>query len=194
MWITRLVTDDQVWYNESNKISKIKQKDVPLMVKNNNRADRGANRKAGNAPQLSPEQKKSQLAKDLRLKPKTKQMVDNLIDNPKLSQTQAYIDTHDTTNRKTAAIAASKLLQKPNVQIYKQSAVIKAKKRVVQLVDSDNEAIALKASDSIIDRVEGKPLQKNETTQRTVEVKLDLTGLRIGAHYLPSVPLPMIEE
>jgi hypothetical protein len=161
---------------------------------NNNRADRGANRKAGNAPKLSAEEERRLLAKQLRIKPKTKAMVDLLQNDPKLSQTEAYIRTHKTENRLNAGIAASKLLKKPNVQIYSESAVRKAKKRIVSLVDSDNESIALKASDSIIDRNEGKAIQRNETTSRTVEVKLDLTGLRIGSHYMPQAVPPQLEE
>ena len=155
-----------------------------MPVKNNQRADRGTNKKAGNAPELSPEQKRIALAKQLRIKPRTQAMVDKILDNPKLSQTQAYIDTHETNNRKVASIEASKLLAKPSVRIYKDSAVRKAKSRIVSLVDSDNENIALKASQDIIDRTEGKAQQKDGDVSRTVHVSLDLTGVKLGNHYL----------
>jgi len=153
---------------------------------NNNRADRKTktvdNTKRGNVKQAP--KTREVLAKELKLKPKTKAFVDKLIEEPKLSQTEAYIQTHETNNRDTAKVEASKLLTKPNVQIYKDSAVIKAKKRIVALVDSDNENIAIKASQDIIDRVEGKAVQKNESTQRTVNVMLDLTGVKLGGHNL----------
>jgi len=155
-----------------------------MPVKNNQRADRGTNKKAGNAPELSPEQKRTALAKQLRIKPRTKAYVDKLLDNPSMSQTQAYIETHDTNSRKTAVVEASKLLSKPNVAIYKDSAVRKAKSRIVSLVDSDNENIALKASQDIIDRTEGKAGHKDEQLSRTVHVSLDLTGVKLGNHYL----------
>ena len=157
-----------------------------MTVKNNQRADRGKNKRAGNDPQtkLTAEQKRTKLAKELGLRPKTKAMVDRLLADPKLTQTQAYIDTHQTTNRKTAVVEASKLLSKPNVQIYKDSAIRKAKARIVTLVDSDNENISLKASQDILDRTEGKAAQKTENVSRTVEVKLDLTGVKLGNHYL----------
>lgn len=155
-----------------------------MTVKNNNRADRGANKKAGNSPRLTAEEKKRILAKQLRLRPKTVAMVDMLLENPKLTQTEAYMRTHDTDNRKNAGIQASKILNKPSVQIYKDSAVRKAKSRIVSLVDSENESIALKAATDIIDRTEGKAVQKNETTTKTVEVKLDLTGVKLGNHYI----------
>lgn len=155
-----------------------------MPVKNNNRADRAKNRKAGNSPRLSAEEQKTALARQLRIKPRTKAMVDMLEEDKSLSQTEAYIRTHETSSRKNAAIAASKILKKPNVQIYSNSVVKKAKTRIGSLVDSSNESIALKASQDIIDRTEGKAIQRNETTSKTVTVSLDLSGLRIGAHYI----------
>lgn len=151
---------------------------------NNNRPDRGKNKKAGNSPAESTAERKTRLAKQYGIRPKTKAMVDLLNDDPKISQTEAYIQTHETTNRKTASKEAAKLLQSPAVIGYKDSAVKKAKRRVIELVDSSNESIALKAADSIIDRTEGKAIQKNETTSKVVTVKLDLSGARLGAHYI----------
>lgn len=163
---------------------------------NNNRADRGKNKKAGNAPRLTAEDKRTALAKQLRISDNTKQFYDELIDNPKIGIRQAY-KKHigDSTSELQASVNASRLKNNDKFQIYKDSAVSKAKRRIVQLVDSSNESIALKASDSILDRNLGKAVQKNETTSRTVEVKLDLTGLRIGAHYMPSsTPIPLDTE
>jgi len=82
-----------------------------------------------------------------------------------------------TESRITAKNAASKLLQKPSVIGYKDSAVKKAKNRIVSLVESPNESISLKASQDIIDRNEGKAVQKNESISKTVTVSLDLTGV-----------------
>lgn len=161
-----------------------------MPVKNNNRPDRGANRKAGNAPKETPTQARARLAKELRIKPNTIAMIDLMENSTKpLSQTEAYIRTHQTDNRRVAAVEASRLLAKPNVQIYKASAVSKAKKRIVKLVDSQNETIALKASQDIIDRVEGKAGHNEADKSRTVTVKLDLTGVKLGNHYLPSAVL-----
>lgn len=154
---------------------------------NNNRPDRGKNRKAGNSPELTAEQKLQEVAKELRIRPKTKALYDEVINNPKITQREAYLKTHATENIKTADNQASKLLNSPKYSIYKASAVGKAKRRIVSLVDSDNENIALKASQDIIDRTEGKATQKTESVNKTVEVKLDLTGVRLGAHYVPSI-------
>lgn len=160
-----------------------------MPVKNNQRADRGKNRKTGNAPKLTAEEQNTLLAKQLRIKPKTKAMVDLLHANPKLSQTEAYIRTHETNNRTVAKNEASKLLTKPSVMIYKASAVKKAKERIVSLVDSGNEQIALKASQDIIDRTEGKAGHNQEDKSRTVHVTLDLTGVKLGNHYLTTKQL-----
>lgn len=154
---------------------------------NNNRPDRGKNRKAGNSPELTAEQITQQVAKELRIRPKTKALYDEVINNPKITQREAYIKTHKTNSPKTADVEASKLLNSPKYAIYKATAVGKAKRRIVALVDSGNENIALKASQDILDRTEGKATQKTESVNKTVEVKLDLTGVRLGAHYVPSI-------
>lgn len=161
---------------------------------NNNKAARGANRKAGNSPRKTPEQQRAELARSLGLKTKTKEFVDTLIDNPKMTQGEAYLATHKTNSKRNASIAASKLLKQPNVIGYKSSAVGKAKRRIITLVDSENQSIALKASQDIIDRNEGKAVQKSESINRTVEVKLDLTGARIGAHYLQPDTKPTLDQ
>lgn len=161
---------------------------------NNNRADRGKNRKAGNEVKLTAEMKQDLLAKELRLRPKTKAFYDELINNPKTTQREAYSKFHKTENINSIDSTASALVSSPKYQIYKASAVGKAKRRIVELVSSDNEQIAYKASADILDRTEGKAVQRNETTSKVVEVKLDLTGVRIGSHYLPQQDSPALPE
>jgi hypothetical protein len=151
---------------------------------NNNKAARGKNKRAGNAPKLSPEQQRDKLAKQLGIKPKTREFVDELLSTKGISQTDAYLKVHPKASRVTAKNAASKLLQKPAVIGYKDSAVGKAKRRIVSLVDSTNESIALKAAQEVIDRNEGKATQKSEHTNQSISVRLDVGGLRIGAHSL----------
>lgn len=164
------------------------------MVKNNNRPDRGKNRKAGNVT-LSAEEESTLLAKQLKLKPKSKAVLDEILNNPKISKTEAYMKVHSTNNRNTARAAVAKLTAKPSAKIYSDRAVGKAKRRIVELVDSSNESIAVKASQDILDRTEGKAIQRSENLNRTVEVKLDLSGARIGSHYMQPAPeVPLIEE
>lgn len=160
---------------------------------NNTKTARGKNKRAGNA-KISAEQKGELLAKQWGIKPRTKAFVDELLRDPSISQTEAYIRTHDTTNRNSARASAAKVLAKPSVIGYKDNAVQKAKRRIVTLVDSENESIALRASESIIDRNEGKAIQKSENISKTVEVKLDLTGVRIGAHYVKGDVIDVLPE
>lgn len=187
----KLVCISLMWYN----YSKNKEKNGSKLNKpNNNKAARGKNAKAGNAPKLSPAEERQALASQLGLRDSVKEFVDEMIANPKQDIGDAYLKTHKTTSKRNASIAGSKLLKKPNVIGYRDSAVGKAKRRIVSLVESKNESIALKASESIIDRNEGKAVQKSESTNRTVEVKLDLTGVRIGNHYVqPELLSPIIE-
>jgi len=153
----------------------------------NNRPDRGRNRKSGNvSTALSPLEERELLAKELGLKPKSKAVLDELIDNPKITQREAYLKHHKTNSVTTADSNASKLLSSTKARIYSDRAVGRAKKRIVSLVESGNENIALKASQDILDRTEGKATQKTESVNKTVEVKLDLTGVRIGSHYIPN--------
>lgn len=151
---------------------------------NNNRPDRGKNRKSGNVIE-APKDKRGAIANELGISEKTKAFYDEMIDNPNIGQVNAYKKTHDTskqTNPNTAAVNASRLLRNDKYQIYKASVVGKAKKRIASLVDSENENIALKASQDIIDRTEGKATQKTENTSNVVHVALDLTGVKLGGH------------
>lgn len=160
---------------------------------NNNRLDRGKNRKSGNVKQTE-EERRAILAKQLGLKPKTKEFVDNMLENPNKSLGEVYMMNHKTESKRNASQAASKLLKKPNVIGYKDSAIGKAKRRIVSLVDSTNESIALKASESIIDRMEGKAIQRNETATTIMRVQLDISGSKIGGHFSKVEPRKAIDS
>lgn len=107
------------------------------------------------------------------LKGKSKATLDLLASNPKLSATDAYLQTHATENRTTASTNAYKLLQKPLAQVYLQQHVSRAKERVVELVDSEKEDIALRASTDILDREYGKATQKTEVQSFNIEAILN---------------------
>ncbi len=111
------------------------------------------------------------------MKDKTKAFVDELLAHPKLSQTEAYIRTHNTSNRKSAGVSASKLLAKPSVQIYMQVHTDKARQRIVSLVDNaKKEEIQLRASQDILDRTYGRPTQRAEVVASGVTLNIDLTS------------------
>lgn len=160
---------------------------------NNNRPDRGKNRKAGNSPKLTAEQESILLAKSLRLRPKSKAVLDELVNDPKLTQTDAYLKHHNVS-RQVAGVKASQLVNKDSARVYTSSVEGRAKRRMASLIDSKNESIALKASDSVLDRNLGKSIQRSENTSKVIEVKLDLTGARIGAHYVAPDVVPTLDQ
>lgn len=161
------------------------KKPVKRPVKNNQRADRGNNRKRGNDSKLTAKEKRDKVAKQLKISDKTQNFYDEVITNPKIKKREAYKKhISDSTSDMQASVNASRLINSDKYQIYKDSAVSKAKKRIVSLVDSDNESIALKASQDIVDRTEGKAQQKDGDVSRTVKVEIDLTGVKLGNHYL----------
>lgn len=111
------------------------------------------------------------------MKPKTKAFVNELLANPKLSNTEAYIRTHKTTNRNSARASASQLLASPSVSIYMQEHVNKAQQRIVSLVDNaTKEEVQLKASQDVLDRSFGKAKQQIEVSSNVVQINIDLTG------------------
>lgn len=115
---------------------------------------------------LTPEQSQK-LAKELKLKPRTKAFADKLLQDPGISQTQAWIDTHKTNNPRAASVESSRTLAKPSLQIYMQNHINKAKTRIVDLVDSDKPDIALRASQDILDRTHGKATVIQESNTYT---------------------------
>jgi len=99
---------------------------------------------------------------------KQKAFVDKLIENPKLSPTQAAIETYGKPDRptsyNTAAVIAHENLNKPNVQLYMNKHIDKAKQKVVSLLDSENEQIILASAKDILDRTYGKASQNTQST------------------------------
>lgn len=111
------------------------------------------------------------------MKSKTKAFADELLANPKLSNTEAYLRTHQTTNRKSASVSAAKLLAKPSVAIYLDQHVSRARQRIVSLVDNaGKEDVQLRAAQDILDRNFGKATQRAEVHATGVTLHIDLTS------------------
>ena len=111
------------------------------------------------------------------MKPRTKKFADELLTNPKLSQTEAYLRTHSTTNKKSAAVSASKLLAQANVGIYLDRHISKARQRIIALVDeAAKEEVQLRAAQDVLDRSYGKARQRVDVSTATIQLNIDLTG------------------
>lgn len=111
------------------------------------------------------------------MKPKTKAFADTLLANPKISNTEAYMRTHKTTNRKSASASATKLLATPSVSIYLQEHVDAARKRIVDLVDNaGKEETQLRAAQDILDRTHGKAIATVVGVSSGITLNIDLTS------------------
>jgi hypothetical protein len=106
------------------------------------------------------------------MKPKTKAFADKIINDKKISNTQAYLDTHRTESRKVANVEASKLMAKPSVQIYLKRHEQLAKNKIVSLLGAKDET-ALKAAQDILDRNLGKSIQRQQTTNTNLNLNID---------------------
>lgn len=106
------------------------------------------------------------------MRPKTKEFADKLLSDPKISHTRAYLETHETNNPETAKVEASKLLTKPNVQLYMRSHINKARRKIVDLIDADKPDIALKASQDVLDRSGYKAIDRKEVRQEKITISL----------------------
>lgn len=107
------------------------------------------------------------------MKPNTIAFADALIANPKKSHTQAYLDTHRTTNRNVARSEAAKTIAKPSVQIYLKKHANRAKERMLELVESRKEDIALRASVDILDRTYGKAVQRQQSENTNLNINVE---------------------
>ena len=111
------------------------------------------------------------------MKTKTKAFADELLAHPKLSNTEAYLRTHQTTNRRSASVSASRLLATPSVSIYLDKHVNSARKRIVQLLDgAGKEEVQLRAAQDILDRSFGKATQRTEGLTTGISINIDLTS------------------
>lgn len=114
-----------------------------------------------------------------------------MTDNASEAVRQAYpIETAKMT-KASIHVKASKLLSsdkiKSELALQQQKMDLlagKAVDKIRQALDSEDEDLSFKASKYVYDQAHGQATKKVEKTVRTVEVKLDLTGVRIGAHYL----------
>lgn len=110
------------------------------------------------------------------LKANSKAVLDIIATQKKQNATQAYREVHPEAGDVTAQTNAWKLLNKPSAQIYLEKHIDKAKRKVVELIDSDKEQIALQASESVLDRALGKATQRIEQTTTGVTLTIDLTS------------------
>jgi hypothetical protein len=116
-----------------------------------------------------------------RIAPKTKQTIALLDSNPDMNQTEAWIRTHKTTNRASAAASASKVLNKPSVLIYRKSIESEAKRTALEVMQYSRKKmsqpqyakLAADQAERILDRNLGKATVRQETQSTSVNVNVE---------------------
>ena len=110
------------------------------------------------------------------LKRNSKKVLDIIAAQPVRNATQAYKQVYPNATDVTARNNASQLLKKSTAQIYLQQHIDKAKRTVVDLLDSESEQIRLKSADSILDRELGKSVQRTEVNSQSLQINIDLSS------------------
>ena len=134
----------------------------------------------------SPRSGKAKPAKDRPLTPKQKAFVQELIQNPKQSATQAVLKTYGKPDKpisyNTARSVASENLTKPAIQsklIQYSDMVEQAIMQTIQdWKDHDKprqREIAMNQAQFVHDKIHGKATQKVETRSEQVTISIDLT-------------------
>lgn len=113
----------------------------------------------------------------VRLTKQQKDYADIKLENPNMALVdvvkQAYPNAKDSNYASTIAAINEK---NESIQIYTNEQVNKAKKRVIELIDSEREDIALRASVDVLDREHGKAVQQVQTTSKVMTINIDLSG------------------
>lgn len=128
-----------------------------------------------------------------KLTRKQKAFADKIINEPKISATQAVIQAYGKPTKPvtygSARMMAAENLAKPNILKYLHAHAVIAESKVIEAMDATQKvymkgtpideipdnAIRLQAANSILDRVHGKATQRVESTNTSVSIKLDLT-------------------
>lgn len=114
---------------------------------------------------------KDKKAKSAGLTRKQRAFADKILDNPKISNTQAYVEAYGNDNVKTAGKAAHNLMKNPKVLQYMETYAPQAERRIIELTQSENERIALDASRDILDRTKGKAIARTESMNVNVSIE-----------------------
>lgn len=127
---------------------------------------------------------------------KQKRFVQEIINNPKQSATEAAEKSYQVKNRNVARSIATENLSKPAVQAVLVKHDLEAQKVLGQalkatkkqfgfnpdtksmelLSEDEDHAIRVRAADSILDRLHGKATQQVQVQSQHVVLTLDLTA------------------
>ena len=110
-----------------------------------------------------------------KLTRKQKAFADEILQNPKISGTEAAKRTYGKPDKTISTATAGRIahdnINNTAVQIYMEKHVEKAKEKMVSLMDSDNEGIQYKAAKDLLDRTHGTPKQQIEKRQVNINIE-----------------------
>lgn len=107
-----------------------------------------------------------------KLPAKRKAIADEIIKDPTITAKEAAKRVDPTLTDFSAGVVGSRALNDERIVEYMEKHAVKAQKKVVKLMDSEKEEIALRASQDVLDRVYGKAIQRNENTNANINVIL----------------------
>lgn len=127
-------------------------------------------------------------AKDRPLTPKQKAFVQELLDNPKQSATQAVLKTYGKPDKPVTYLSARNIasdnLTKPNIMTKLAQYNDMVESAILQTIsdwkDHDKprqREIAMNQAQFVHDKIHGKATQKVETRSEQVTISIDLTGV-----------------
>lgn len=129
------------------------------------------------------------MKKQALLTRKQQAFVQQLVDNPKMSATEAALKTYNTEAPTVANAIASENLRKPSVIQWLEDHAKQAENAVTEIMSYATDegkrgghvgaayaGVGLSAANSILDRVHGKATQKVEVQSKAVVITIDLSS------------------
>lgn len=126
---------------------------------------------------------------------KQRAFVEHIANNPKDSATEAVAQTYDVKTRHTAEQIAHENMRKPEIMAELSKYLSKAEYNLMVLADKTTEyallggkdgasyaGVSERVNNSIIDRLKGKAIVRQQIETRAVTLNIDLTGVANADH------------
>ena len=125
------------------------------------------------------------LSKQPKLTRKQQAFVNELLQDTKLSATQAAMRTYGTTDKPmsydTARAVAAENLTKPSIQQYLSDHDFDSQTTIVEMMKQrEDKRLAFDAARDVQDRIHGKATQRVETVNTGINLSIDLTGVMLA--------------
>ncbi len=116
-----------------------------------------------------------------RLTRKQKAFVDEILNDPKISATQAALKTYDVNNDVTAASVGYENLRKPQILQYLADHAKDAEMTVIEhMHQRKDKRLSFDAAKDVLDRTHGRATQRTEVTSTGVNLTIDLATVMLG--------------